>query len=123
MAHDTSVSDDESAPGPYELAALAEEHLTKARGAAHGRSAHLVLRDGPLRQSVLALTAGSALGEHEAPIAATLQVLHGRVRVTAVSGKELTLSVGELGLVPGERHDLVAEEDSVVILTTVTAGL
>lgn len=122
MAHDTSVSDDDPAPGPYELAALTEEHLAKARDATHGRSAHLVLRDGPLRQSVLALTGGSALGEHEAPIAATLQVLRGRVRVTAVSGKELTLAEGELGVVPGERHDLVAEVDSVVVLTTVTAG-
>lgn len=122
MAHDTSVADDESPPGPYELTALTEEHLAKARDAAHGRSAHLILRNGPLRQSVLALVAGAVLGEHEAPIAATLQVLRGRVRMTDVSGAELTLSEGELGLVPDERHDLVAEEDSVVVLTTVTAG-
>ena len=36
-----------------------------------------------LRQTVLALTAGSSLDEHENPGEATVQVLRGRVRLTA----------------------------------------
>ncbi|MFC7303847.1 cupin [Streptomyces monticola] len=122
MADETSTSG--TAPsgpaGPVDLRALADEHLTKARNAAHERSAHLVLRSGPLRQSVIALLRGAALGEHESPVAASLQVLRGQVRVTAESGTELTLSQGHLGPVPAERHDLVAITDAVVVLTTVT---
>jgi quercetin dioxygenase-like cupin family protein len=36
-----------------------------------------------LRQTVLALTAGSSLDEHESPGEATIQVLRGRIRLTA----------------------------------------
>jgi quercetin dioxygenase-like cupin family protein len=39
----------------------------------------------PLRQTVLALAAGVRLAEHEALGAATLQVLRGRVRLTAAT--------------------------------------
>ncbi|MFC9491414.1 cupin, partial [Streptomyces hydrogenans] len=50
-----------------DLTALADEHLAAARTAPHGRSAHLVLHDGVLRQTVIALKAGTALDEHNAP--------------------------------------------------------
>ena len=42
----------------------AREQLQAARAADNGRSALLVVHDGPLRQSLIALTAGTALGEH-----------------------------------------------------------
>ncbi|MGW0736431.1 cupin [Streptomyces sp. NPDC002851] len=116
MAPDTP----ESGPASVDLTSAVVEHLAKARAAAHQRSAHLVLHDGALRQSVIALLAGSVLGEHEAPAAASVHVLHGGVRVTTVSGEELELSHGMLGSVPQERHDLVALQDSVILLTTVT---
>ncbi|MBK3555992.1 cupin, partial [Streptomyces sp. MBT56] len=50
-----------------DLNVTAEEHLTAARASAHGRSAHLVLQEPPLRQTVIALTEGTALDEHNAP--------------------------------------------------------
>jgi quercetin dioxygenase-like cupin family protein len=103
-----------------DLQALAEEHLAAARAAEHGRSAHLVLHDGPLRQSVIALRAGAVLDEHNAPPAASLQVLHGRVRITAESGAQ-ELAAGTLQRIPHERHGLLALEDAVVLLTAVTA--
>ncbi|MEV0321422.1 cupin [Streptomyces sp. NPDC050658] len=102
-----------------DLTAVVDDHLAKARVAPHGRSAELLVRDGPLRQSVIALTAGTELGEHEAPVAATLFVLRGRVRVTA-SGGDLELAGGEFACVPHERHGLTALEDSAVVLTSVT---
>lgn len=71
---------------PNDLNALADEHLAAARTSAHGRSAHLLLHEEPLRQTVIALTSGSALDEHNAPPAASLQVLRGTVRLTAASG-------------------------------------
>ncbi|MBD0743863.1 cupin [Streptomyces sp. CBMA152] len=103
-----------------DLAALAGEHLTKARLASHGRSAHLIVHDGALRQSVIALTSGSALDEHSAPLASSLQVLSGHVRLTSNSGNK-ELRAGQLCEIPKERHGLLALEDSAVLLTAVTA--
>ncbi|MFJ8845917.1 cupin [Streptomyces cyaneofuscatus] len=101
-----------------DLNALAEEHLTAARAAAHGRSAHLLIQEPPLRQTVIALTSGSALDEHNAPPAASLLVLRGTVRLTAGSG-DAELPAGTLHPIPQERHGLLALEDAVVLLTAV----
>ncbi|MGF1341889.1 MULTISPECIES: cupin [unclassified Streptomyces] len=101
-----------------DLNALADEHLTLARANPHGRSAHLLLRQAPLRQTVIALTSGSALDEHNAPPAASLLVLRGSVRLTAGSG-DVELTAGTLHPVPRERHGVLALEDAVVLLTAV----
>ncbi|MGW6057627.1 cupin [Streptomyces sp. NPDC055189] len=90
-----------------------------ARTATHGRSAELLLHDGPLRQSLIVLTTGHELGAHETPAAATLFVLRGRVELTSASG-ELELGEGEFAPIPHERHGLTALDDSAVILTAVT---
>lgn len=50
-----------------DLDVLARQQLDEARASAHGRSARLFLRDGPLRQTVIALVAGAELDEHNAP--------------------------------------------------------
>ncbi|NUU20576.1 MAG: cupin [Streptomycetaceae bacterium] len=98
---------------------LAREHLAKAAASDHGRSAHLFLHEGPLRQTVIALTAGSALDEHNAPVAASVQVLVGSVRITADSG-DVDVAAGQIQAVPQERHGLLALQDAVVLLTAVT---
>ncbi|WP_418961566.1 cupin [Streptomyces tritici] len=102
----------------HDLASLADEHLAKARVEPHGRSAELIMHDGSLRQSIIALASGCALDEHNTPPAASLQVLRGRVRITAGDSSE-ELGVGRLGMLPKVRHGLLALEDSVVLLTAV----
>lgn len=100
------------------LTALAREHLETARAASSGRSAHTVYggHEHSLRQTLMALTAGSKLDDHESPGEATLQVLQGRVRVTnSSSGWDGT--PGDHIILPRERHGLSAIEDSVVLLT------
>lgn len=104
-----------------DLTLLAEQHLAQARLAEHGRSAHLFLHDGPLRQSVIALRAGAELEEHTAPPAASLQVLHGRVRLTSRDGGDAELLAGQVMNIPQGRHGLQALGDTVVLLTSVTA--
>ncbi|MCC8476309.1 cupin [Streptomyces globisporus] len=101
-----------------DLNVTAEEHLAAARASAHGRSAHLVLQEPPLRQTVIALTEGTALDEHNAPPAASLLVLRGSVRLTAASG-DAELPAGTLHPIPQERHGLLALGDAVVLLTAV----
>ncbi|WP_192907024.1 cupin [Glycomyces paridis] len=103
-----------------DLNELAGDHLNRARAAAHGRSAVLVLHDGPLRQSLIALVSGTALSEHEAPDAGSLLVMRGRVRLESAGG-EVEVGEGELAAIPRERHGLTALADSVVLLTTVTS--
>lgn len=50
-----------------DLNALADEHVTAAHADPHGRSAHLLVHEDCLRQSIIALTAGTRLDEHNAP--------------------------------------------------------
>ncbi|MFD5436742.1 cupin [Kitasatospora sp. NPDC127067] len=103
-----------------DLEQLAVEHAARAAESPHGRSAHLVLHDGILRQTVIALTAGTTLDEHNPPAAGSVQVLRGRVSLT-IAGRRLELQAGHLEPVPQERHGLLAHVDSVVLLTAVTA--
>lgn len=101
-----------------DLARLVHQHLQVARTSDHGRSAELILHDGPLRQTIIALVAGSELPEHNAPPAASLQVLVGRVQVSGQDVPEAP--AGHLTLITHERHGVMALEDTVFLLTTVT---
>ena len=100
------------------LTALARQQLDAARRASSGRSAHTVFggHEHTLRQTLIALTAGSSQDEHNSPGEATLQVLHGRVRVSN-SETGWDGSPGDHIVVPRSRHGLRAIEDSVVLLT------
>jgi quercetin dioxygenase-like cupin family protein len=103
------------------LTALASQQLHEARSASAGRSAVTVHggREHHLRQTLIALTAGTRLGEHESPGEATLQVLEGEVTLHA-EGEAHELRAGEHGVIPPSRHDLVAGTDAVVLLTVAT---
>ncbi|MEU9114525.1 cupin [Streptomyces sp. NPDC048483] len=101
-----------------DLNTLVRDQIDDARASAHGRSAHLFLHDGPLRQTVIALIAGASLDEHNTPPAASLQVLKGRVRLTRARGNQ-ELKAGQVAAISHERHGLLALEDSAVLLTAV----
>ncbi|GAA4914975.1 cupin [Streptomyces coeruleoprunus] len=102
----------------YDLYAIAEEHLVAAHRSEHGRSANLLVRERPLRQTIIALTAGTKLDEHNAPPAGSLQVLRGVVKLTTAS-EEVELTMGDLFLLPQERHGLTAITDTAFLLTAV----
>lgn len=100
------------------LTALLRHQLEIARNSSSGRSAHTVYggHEHALRQTMIALRAGTNLDEHESPGEATVHVLHGRVTLVA-GGDRWNGSPGDLLLVPDRRHALEAVEDSVVLLT------
>ena len=102
----------------FSLDAIAREQAKRASAASSGRSAETVFggHEHALRQTVLALTAGSALDEHENPGEATVQVLRGRVRLTA-GQVAWEGRAGDLLVVPDARHALAAIEDSAILLT------
>ncbi|GAA4884552.1 cupin domain-containing protein [Serinicoccus chungangensis] len=100
------------------LTELVQQHLETASTASSGRSAHTIYggHENVLRQTLIALRAGSSLDEHESPGEATLQVLHGRI--TLVAGQDRwNGSPGDLIPIPDSRHALEAVDDSVVLLT------
>lgn len=100
------------------LDALAREQLKRAASGSAGRSATTVYggHEQVLRQTLVALLAGTSLTEHESPGEATLIVLRGRVRLHA-GDDTWEGRTGDLLLIPPVRHSLDAVEDSAVILT------
>ena len=100
------------------LTALARHQLDLAEKASSGRSSHTVYggHEHVLRQTMIALSAGQRLDEHENPGEATVHVLHGRVRLGA-GETSWEGSPGDLLVVPDARHSLEALEPAVVLLT------
>ncbi|WP_313675464.1 cupin domain-containing protein [Mycolicibacterium sp.] len=100
------------------LTRLAEEQLNVARSARAGRAAITVHggSDHMLKQTLMALTGGTEMGEHNSPGQSTLQVLQGQVKVTA-GADSWTGGPGDLLVLPSERHNLHADSDAVVLLT------
>ena len=95
---------------------MAAEQMGIARAGESGRSAVTVFRGDMLSQTVLALAEGSRLAEHENPGEATLQVVAGRIELTA-GDQTLVVGAGELVPIPAARHSVAALVDSAILLT------
>lgn len=102
---------------------IAGELLDQARDGRSGRAARTVYggHEHELRQTVIALRAEHELAEHESPGEATLQVLIGRVRLSAGSDA-WELAAGDLVAIPPRRHALAALQDAAVLLTVRVGG-
>ena len=101
---------------PLVLGQLAEELLAELPDHHAGRTARTVVTGSSLRATLIALAAGSELAEHDAPSAATLLVVSGRVRLRA-GGREWSLEPGELVPTSQERHSVHADTDAASLLT------
>lgn len=100
------------------LTAVARQQLKLAASASSGRSSQTIYggHTHSLRQTVIALTAGQSLAEHETQSEATLQVLTGTL--TLISGtREWKGSPGDLLVIPAARHSVKAIDDAAFLLT------
>jgi quercetin dioxygenase-like cupin family protein len=87
----------------------------------HERKTQNLAREGGVSLVLMAIEAGDVIREHSTPGSTVVQVVRGHVTLTA-DGKAISLRPGEAVLFqPALRHDLRAEEQSVVLLT-VTGG-
>ncbi len=102
----------------FSVDAMARELLQRAGAAAAGRAADTLYggHEHRLRQTVVALAAGTSMAEHDNSGEATVFVLRGRVRL---HGPQAVWEgrAGDLLVVPQARHGLEALEDSAVLLT------
>lgn len=116
MGH--TPTEDEIVPSTLHLPTAAAELLASLADQTSGRAARTLTpgAHAPLKQTLLALQAGNRLQDHRAPGQATIEVLVGRVRLTT-DAAEVTLDAGHWAPIPDEVHGLVADEDSVALLT------
>ncbi|MFI6293669.1 cupin domain-containing protein [Nonomuraea sp. NPDC050790] len=100
------------------LTAVARNQLETARVASSGRSATTLYggHEQVLRQTMIALAAGSRMDDHNNPGEATLYVVSGRVRLMS-DGVSWDGMTGDLLIIPQAVHAVEALEDSAVLLT------
>jgi quercetin dioxygenase-like cupin family protein len=104
----------------FSIESIARQQLEAAHESAAARAATTVVggHEQTMRQTVLALTAGAALHEHDNPGEATLYVLSGRVTLAA-DGESWDARTGDMIVIPQARHSVFASEDSALLLTAV----
>ncbi|MQY29717.1 cupin domain-containing protein [Nocardia aurantia] len=100
------------------LTAVARQQLKLAAGASSGRSSQTLYggHTHSLRQTVIALTAGQSLAEHDTPGEATLQVISGTL-ILISGANEWKGSPGDLLVLPAARHSVKALDDVAFLLT------
>ncbi|HUG41277.1 MAG TPA: cupin domain-containing protein [Longimicrobiales bacterium] len=82
-----------------------------------GRSSRTLLKDGPLRLTLIVLAPGGGIPEHTAPGPITIQPLRGRVEVM-VAGDTHSVAAGEVvSMGPGVPHAISTGEGAAFLLT------
>jgi quercetin dioxygenase-like cupin family protein len=96
-----------------------EQMIDPSLLARHGRSARTLVKDGPLRLTLIALAAGGSMPSHRAEGPVTIHLLDGEV-VFDVEEREYPLVPGEvLVLSSGVRHGVRSSAGCVFLLTVV----
>lgn len=119
MTSANSSAQGDDADGAGEVVSLrifGDRLLDEARAAGSGRAARTIITLPGLRTTLLALAAGRELAEHQAPGSATLACLSGEATL-ATGDREWRLRANDAVAIPEERHRLLAERDTLVLLT------
>ncbi|CAN5178155.1 hypothetical protein BH18ACT9_BH18ACT9_04620 [soil metagenome] len=103
-------------PDMVVLAELADHLIAELPHHPAGRSARTVLTGPSMRAVVIALKSGTELAEHDAPAAATLYCITGKVTLRSEERSQ-PVYPGQLVPVPPARHAVEAHADSAILLT------
>jgi quercetin dioxygenase-like cupin family protein len=87
--------------------------------ARHGRSARTLVKEGPLRLTIVAIAPGGALPAHSTGAPVTIHVLEGEVTVSALDHEYLLGPNDVLVLAPGLEHAARSAAGGVFLLTVV----
>ena len=87
--------------------------------ARHGRTARTIVKEGPLRLTIMGIAPGGALPTHRTEAHVTIHLLVGEVTFVA-RGREYPLHTGDvLVFAPGVEHEARSVEGGVFLLTVV----
>jgi len=90
--------------------------------ARHGRTARTLVKEGPLRLTMMGIAAGGVLPTHSTNAHVTIHLLEGEVTFTA-RGREYTLHVGDvLIFAPDVEHEARSATGGVFLLTVLYVG-
>ena len=89
--------------------------------AAHGRTGRTLVKEGPLRLTVMAIAPGGDLPEHSTPGPVTIQVLEGEVHFQALKVVYALTAGDVLILAAGVAHSATSTAGCVFLLTVVHA--
>ncbi len=96
-----------------------EQTIDQTLVARHGRSARTLVKEGPLRLTIMALRPGGGLPAHNTDGPVSIHVLEGEVVFEAL-GQKYPLSVGDLlVLAPAVEHSASSTPGCVFLLTVV----
>ena len=99
----------------FDLRAVARE-LASEPASRGGHRQRALYRHGRLTVALFTFEAGGGLPDHVANGVVTIHVVDGQLRVTS-SGVEHTMGAGGLlVLAPGVRHDVLADQPSIMLL-------
>lgn len=105
------------------LAAVTRELLKDAAGSTSGRAARTIHGGHGLllRQTAIALTAGTEMAEHRSPGEASLQILSGEIELI-VGDTTWQLMAGDFLPLPPDPHSVRAVTDTTFLLTVGNRG-
>ncbi len=90
--------------------------------ARHGRTARTLVKEGPLRLTIMGIAAGGVLPTHRTDAHVTIHLLEGQVTFTA-RGRDYTLNVGDvLIFAPNVEHEARSATGGVFLLTVLYLG-
>lgn len=101
------------------LYGLAEEEEKATTGTLerNGRSSRTLVKDGPLRVTLIVLAPGGSIPEHTAQGPVTVQLLRGEVEVVAGDETHPVPEKGLLAFEAGVPHPVRSEEGATILLT------
>jgi quercetin dioxygenase-like cupin family protein len=101
-----------------QLAEQGAEVLDEAKASSQGRSARTVIKEGPLRLTLLALREGGVVDEHRTGSPVSIQVLNDGAVTIDAAGKSYGLGRQETLVLDADvAHALRATKDTVLLLT------
>jgi len=90
--------------------------------ARHGRAGRTLVKDGPLRLTIMGIAAGGVLPAHSTDAPVTVHLLEGEVTFNAL-GRDYPLTTGDvLVFAPGIEHSARSEKGGTFLLTVIYLG-